>query len=171
VHGRVRSGASLLAAVFVAACTAVTPSGAPSEPASTPVASPVTFEPTAQPSPTAGPSVRAAAGVRTEAAVVGVIWLGFEGCVGLLPSAGSPYLPPEGEDEFVLAIPSGWKVFPAHPDSPRYGDPFRITDPTGRVVAEDGDEIRLNGVIRPFQASFCGFGWPVWIRSIERVQA
>ena len=58
--------------------------------------------------------IPAPAGVATAGTISGVIYLGFEACVGLTPGPESQYLPPAGpERDFVLLFPRGWKVVSA----------------------------------------------------------
>ena len=172
---RIGPGAALptatawLAALLVACST---PASAPSAttPAPTLSASPVvTVVPSLAPSPTPRIGVRAPAGVATDAFVRGEIYLGFEACVGLTPAPDSPYLPPVGQDDFVVVFPKGWKVVPAHPTSPRFGDDFQVFDAAGSVVAVDGDQVEVAGVISILEASYCGFGWPISARQAKLV--
>lgn len=122
--------------------------------------------PSLAPSPTQNIGIPAPTGMATVATVSGVIYLGFEACVGLTPGPESRYVPPPGpERDFVLEFPKGWKVVPAHPKNPRYGDQFKILDRTGRVVAEDGDVLEVTGVIKAISATFCGFGWPLTVKT------
>ena len=118
------------------------------------------------PTPTAG--VRAPTGVPTDGTIVGTIWLGFEGCVGLTPGPDSPWLPPLGQDDFVLFLPRGWAVAAQHPRNPRFGDHFELLDGAGRVVATDGDVLEVAGEIRAIEATYCGFGWPVTVGEARR---
>ena len=157
------------AAVLVVACSGPAPAGTGVPPAS-PEPSPVSL-PTVPASPTPMPAVRAPTGVATAATVRGEIYLGFEACVGLTPDASSPYLPPLGQDDFVLSFPKGWKVVPAHPSSPLFGDEFELRDPSGTVVARDGDSIQVTGVIRAVEATYCGFGWPVTVREVGVIRS
>ena len=89
--------------------------------------------------------------------------------MGLSPTSASPYLPPVGQDDFVLFFPKGWKVVAAHPRNPRFGDHFEVLDPDGRVVARDGNVLELAGQIRAIEATYCGFGWPVTVRQATRL--
>ena len=121
------------------------------------------------PSPSVAFGIHAPAGQTTEGTVVGTIYLGFEACVGLTPGPQSPFLPPLGpERDFVLFFPSGWKVVPAHPRHPRYGDDFQVLDRSGKVVAEAGDVLVATGEIAAISATFCGFGWPVRVSEARR---
>jgi hypothetical protein len=105
--------------------------------------------------------------VATDAVIRGAIYLGFEACVGLTPGPDSPYLPPMGQDDFVLVFPKGWKVVPAHATNPLFGDHFQVLDATGKVVAGDGDMVDIDGVISKIEASYCGFGWPISVREAK----
>ena len=129
----------------------------------------VTAEPSAAATPTAAAGVRAPKDVVTQATVRGVIWLGFEGCVGLTPDGASPYLPPPGQDDFVLFFPRGWRVEPEHPKNPRFGDHFQLLAPSGQVVAHDGDVLEVAGEIRALEATYCGFGWPIDVGAATHV--
>jgi hypothetical protein len=156
------AAASLVAVASFAACANQAPSALPSAPsATTPTA---TVAPSVAPSPTPLVGVRAPAGVRTAVVVRGAIYLGFEACVGLAPDGTSPYLPPIGEDDFVVVFPRGWKVVPEHAADPRFGDHFQVFDAIGELVAVDGDVLEINGVVRASAASHCGFGWPMSVR-------
>lgn len=158
---RVATTALCLAALLVA-CSAAAPS--PTSPAPTAPASPA---PTVVPSPTPRLGVRAPAGVATDAVIRGAIYLGFEACVGLTPGPDSAFLPPIGQDDFVVVFPKGWKIVPAHPSNPLYGDHFQVLDATGQVVAVDGDVLEIDGVISMIEASYCGFGWPISARQAK----
>ena len=158
---RVATTALCLAALLVA-CSAAAPS--PTSPAPTAPASPA---PTVVPSPTPRLGVRAPAGVATDAVIRGAIYLGFEACVGLTPGPDSAFLPPIGQDDFVVVFPKGWKIVPAHPSNPLYGDHFQVLDATGQVVAVDGDVLEIDGVISMIEASYCGFGWPISVRQAK----
>jgi hypothetical protein len=115
--------------------------------------------------------IPAPAGAATSGTVSGVIYLGFEACVGLTPGPKSQYVPPPGpERDFVLTFPKGWKVLPAHPKNPRYGDHFQVLDSRGKVVAEDGDTLLVTGEIKALSATFCGFGWPMWVHEAHRAR-
>ena len=162
---RTAAAVGLAVAGLLAACSTQVPSVLPSTPAATIPAAAVV--PSVAPSPTPLVAVRAPGGVATPGVVRGEIYLGFEACVGLTPGPTSPYLPPLGEDDFVLAFPRGWKVMPEHPTAPRFGDGFQVLDGSGRVVARDGDELEVDGVIRAKAASHCGFGWPISVRSAQ----
>jgi len=152
----------LCVTVLLAACSTAAPS------ATTVPASPAaTASPSLMPSPTPRLRVRAPAGVATDAVIRGAIYLGFEACVGLTPGPDSPYLPPLGQDDFVLVFPKGWKVVPAHPTNPLFGDDFQVHDATGKLVAVDGDEVEIEGAISMLQASYCGFGWPIAVRRVS----
>jgi hypothetical protein len=105
--------------------------------------------------------------VATDAVIRGAIYLGFEACVGLTPAPDSPYRPPIGQDEFVLVFPKGWKVVPAHPSNPLFGDHFQVLDATRQVVAVDGKVVEIDGVISMIEASYCGFGWPISVRQVK----
>lgn len=159
---RLSVATALAAAGLLAACTNQAPSALPSAPGGT--TPPPTVGPSLAPSPAPVVRVPAPAGVATAAIVRGAIYLGFEACVGLTPDATSPYLPPIGEDDFVVVIPKGWKVVPEHATDPRFGDHFQLLDATGRLVAVDGDVLEISGVIRASAASHCGFGWPISVR-------
>jgi hypothetical protein len=167
----VRAAALLSVAALVAACSGpaptdtVPPSAVPAS--GTPVP---TAQPSAPPSPSPVVSVRATSGVATAATVRGTIYLGFEACVGLTPDASSAYLPPAGQDDFVLILPKGWKVVAAHPVHPRFGDHFKVLDRKGRVVARDADVLEVTGEIRANEATYCGFGWPITVRQAHRVE-
>jgi hypothetical protein len=115
-------------------------------------------------------SVRAPSGVATNATVSGTIYLGFEACVGLTPDGSSPYLPPTGQDDFVLLLPKGWEVVAAHPVHPRFGDHFELLDRDGKLVAHDADVLEVTGEIRAVEATYCGFGWPITLREAHRVR-
>ena len=129
-----------------------------------------TAGPSSEPVRTPSVGIPAPAGVATVGTISGVIYLGFEACVGLTPGPESQYVPPAGpERDFVLLLPKGWKVVPAHPRNPRYGDHFRILDPSGKVLAEDGDVLEVTGEIKAISATFCGFGWPIKVRSATRL--
>ncbi len=157
--------ALLSAVILVGACSGPPPSGTAAYPTDAP-ATPSSV-PTVLASPTPIPPVRAPAGVATAATVRGAIYLGFEACVGLTPNASSAYLPPFGQDDFVLFFPKGWKVVAAHPSSPLFGDQFTILDHDGTVVARDGDTIEVAGEIRAIEATYCGFGWPVTVGEVR----
>ena len=157
--------AALATAALLAACSTQAPNALPSATSTTtPTA---TAEPSLGPSPTPFVGVRVSAGVRTVVIVRGAIYLGFEACVGLTPGPDSPYLPPIGEDDFVVVFPKGWKVVPEHVTDPRFGDHFQVLDGTGRLVAVDGDVLEINGVVRASAASHCGFGWPISVRQLK----
>ena len=158
---RVATTALCLAALLVA-CSAAAPS--PTSPAPTAPASPA---PTVVPSPTPRLGVRALAGVATDAVIRGAIYLGFEACVGLTPGPDSAFLPPIGQDDFVVVFPKGWRIVPAHPSNPLFGDHFQVLDATGQVVAVDGDVLEIDGVISMIEASYCGFGWPISARQAK----
>jgi hypothetical protein len=142
-----------------------------------PLATGLSATPTSSDAVPASPStspvvgVRATAGVATALTVRGAIYLGFEACVGLTPDASSAYLPPVGEDDFVLVLPSGWKVVAAHPAQPIFGDHFELLDADGNVVAHDADTLEVTGRLRATEASHCGFGWPLTVREAKRVGA
>jgi hypothetical protein len=126
--------------------------------------------PSELPPATPATGIPAPAGVATNGTVSGVVYLGFEACVGLTPGSQSQYVPPPGpERDFVLSFPKGWKVVPAHRKNPRYGDHFRILDRSGNVVAEDGDVVEVAGEIKAISATFCGFGWPIRVREATRL--
>ena len=158
--------AALWMAVLLVACS--TPAPSATTPAATVPASPAaTVVPSLAPTPTPRIGVRAPAGVTTEAVIRGAIYLGFEACVGLTPGPDSPYLPPVGQDDFVVFFPKGWKVVPAHPSNPRFGDHFQVLDAAGHLVAVDGDVLEIDGVIRMSEATYCGFGWPISVREAK----
>lgn len=158
-----------IAALFVVSCSAT--SRGPGSPALSASEIPAgTASQTPTPSPTPSTGIPAPTGVATTATVSGVIYLGFEACVGLTPGPESQYVPPAGpERDFVLLFPKRWKVVPAHPRNPRYGDHFRILDPSGKVVAADGDVLEVTGEIKAISATFCGFGWPINLRAATRL--
>jgi hypothetical protein len=167
--GSKEHAAALIAAVLLVGCSAV-PSGQTSPAASTPETPIATASQTALPSPTPMTGIPAAAGVATNGTVSGVIYLGFEACVGLTPGPASQYVPPPGpERDFVLTFPKGWTVLPAHPKNPRYGDHFQVRNSSGKVVAEDGDVLQVTGEIKALAATFCGFGWPLRVHAATRL--
>ena len=153
---------ALCLAALLVACSVAAPSRTPPAPTV-----PVSPAATVAPSPTPRLGVRAPAGVTTDAVIRGAIYLGFEACVGLTPGPDSAYLPPIGQDDFVVAFPKGWKVVPAHPSNPLFGDHFQVLDATGQVVAVDGDILEIEGVISMIEASYCGFGWPISVRQAK----
>lgn len=159
--------AGFAVAALLAACSTQAPSALPGTPPVATSAASATGEPSVAPSPTPVVGVRAPGGVTTEATVVGEIYLGFEACVALAPGPASPYLPPPGQDDFVIVFPRGWKVVPEHPTDPRFGDQFEVFDGSGKVVARDGDRLEVKGLIRAKEASHCGFGWPISVRSAQ----
>jgi hypothetical protein len=153
-------------AVLLAACS--TPAPSATTPAAKVPASPAaTVVPSLAPGPTPPIGVRAPAGVTTDAVIRGAIYLGFEACVGLTPGPDSPYLPPVGQDDFVVSFPKGWKVVPAHPSNPRFGDHFQVLGSAGEVVAVDGAVLEIDGVIQMSRATYCGFGWPISVREAK----
>lgn len=163
------------ARTMVAGClcmilTACTGPAATGSAAALPTAPVISSAPTALADPTPNIGIPAPTGVATTATASGVIYLGFEACVGLTPGPESPYVPPAGpERDFVLVFPKGWKVVPAHPRYPRYGDDFRILDRNGKLVAEDGDVLEVTGEIKAISATVCGFGWPIKVRAASRL--
>jgi hypothetical protein len=165
---RTTGAAALVLGALAVACSNQAPTVLPSRPSATTAAPSVV--PSAARRLTPAPGVRAPAGVATPAVVRGTIWLGFEACVGLTPGPTSPYLPPPGENDFVVVFPKGWRVVPAHAADPRFGDQFEVLDEAGRVVARDEDAVEVHGVIRAIQASPCGFGWPISAGGVRPTQ-
>lgn len=161
-------GTGLIAAALIGACSPAPLTTVGPGPSVAPTAQ-TTASPTAPSGPTQPTGVRAPKDVATTGTVIGTIWLGFEGCVGLTPTSTSPYLPPIGQDDFVLFFPRHWKVVAAHPKNPLFGDHFEVRDPKGHVVARDGDTLAVTGLIRAIEATYCGFGWPVTVRQASRV--
>jgi hypothetical protein len=71
-------------------------------------------------------------------------------CVWLIDLAGT---------KFDLVLPTGWSV--------AYG-PIRLTDPSGRILAEDGDALRVSGPT-VFGESMCSSGTPFIVEHIEKL--
>lgn len=135
--------------LLVAGCADAPGEQAPTEQTPTPQE----VEPGADPSPTAEPSLAPA---DTEAAAPEATST-LSGTFGGDPAleGGCTWLDAE-DGRYEIVYPDDYEVT---------ADPPRITGPDGKVIAEDGDSIVLEGYAEPDLTSICQVG-PIW-RALE----
>jgi hypothetical protein len=102
--------------------------------------------------------------------VLGWIYMGPEGCVGLEPLPSSPTHPIRGHDSYELWLPEGYRYTVEDNDYEVFG-PFSVFGPDGELFADENDVIEAVGEMPTSWGSFCMFGQPLHATEVRFVES